>query len=151
MIAISGVAVQKLIGGEGYPALLLSVDTLQSATKIPATPHPDFHEYQEAPICCDHVDLSHAVAVVALDDAQAVKPQPGGGHPFRKLALQVCGHQHGSTQGVAADSTTCWLRIWLQTCVRRNCWSEFSVSNPVEPQMVLKRAPDDEGSRLSRR
>jgi len=104
MIAVSGVALQKLSGGENYLTLFFFINTRQTTTKILTTTHSDFHEYQETSVCRNHVDLSLALTVVAFDDAQPMSPQPGGCDPFRESPFDVRSQQHVSAQGVAGDS-----------------------------------------------
>jgi len=69
--------------------------------------HSHFDEYQCAPVCGDEVYFTHALSVVAFDDAQAMYPQPGCGDQFSDPAFAACRERHWILQGVAGDSINC--------------------------------------------
>ena len=148
MILISGVALQKLSGGEHDLTLFFLINACQSTTKAFVTTHSHFDKHQYAPVRCYQVDFTQALPVVPFDDAQTMSPDPCRGDQLGGSTFEIPREIHFCLQGVAGDSISRWLRIWLQSCVRRNWWEVFMVSKPVAPQMVLESGAFEEGRRL---
>ncbi len=76
MILICGVALQKLFRGENDLTLFLVINACQPPAESFVTTHSHLDKHQHTAVCRDQVDFAEVLAVIALDDAQTMSPQP---------------------------------------------------------------------------